>query len=104
MSRAENHKTAMDFLFQTRERREVKRDVARFSEYEARTELRNRGFSLRGDSPVLRDRLVRALLRDLEPHNDIVPWYPWDAEGGAADEDATDSQPPRDILKIEEAK
>ena len=104
MSRAENHKTAMDFLFQTRERRKVKRDVARLSEDEVRKELRDRVFSLRGDSAVLRDRIVRALLRDLEPDNDIAPWYPWDAEGGAADADATDSQPPRDILEIEGGK
>ena len=104
MSRAENHKTAMDFQFQTRERREVKRDVVRLSEDEVRKELRDRAFSLRGESAVLRDRLVRALLRDLEPDNDIVPWYAWDAEGGVADEDAMDSQLPRDILEIEGGK
>ena len=38
---------------------------------------------------------MRALLRDIEPDNDIVPWYPWDA---------TDSQPQREILEIEGGK
>ena len=97
MSRAENHKTAMDFLFQMRERREIKRDVARLSEDEVRKELSDRAFSLRDESAVLSELLVRALLRDIELDNDIVPWYPWDAAGGAAGENATDSQPPREI-------
>ena len=55
-----------------------------------RKELSDRAFSLRGESAVLRDRLVRALLRDIEPDNDIVPWYPWDATGGAVDERVTE--------------
>ena len=30
---------------------------------------------------ILRDRLLRASLRYLEPANQEIPWYPWDVEG-----------------------
>ena len=89
----------MDFLLQSRERRIIKRDVARLFIEEIREELEKRACSLQGDALDLRDRHFRALLRDLVPDNEMIPWYPWDDAEVSLDSRGNASTmppPPRD--------
>ena len=72
----ESEKSAMD----SRERREGKRIVRSLSIEAVCGELAMYNCSNVGSNAVLRDRLLRASLKCLEPANQEIPWYPWDAE------------------------
>ena len=72
------HRELMRTLFNSRERRERKRDICRLSLDEELGELEYRGCALDGPEISLRERLLRAVFREKEPDNRDIPWYPWE--------------------------
>ena len=74
----ERHRELMRTLLNSRERRKRKRDISRLSLNEVLGELGYRGCALDGSKISLRERLLRAVFRDIEPENRDIPWYPWD--------------------------
>ena len=61
-SEMDRHQATMRGLMRSRVRRE--------------TELNFNGCSCVGPEATLRERLLRAALRDKEPENTMIPWYP----------------------------
>ena len=74
----ERHRELMRTLLNSRERRERKHDISRLSLNEVLGELGYRGCALDGPEISLRERLLRAVFREIEPENHDIPWYPWD--------------------------
>ena len=53
--------------------------------------LESLGASTRGDENTLRDRLVRGLMINAQPDNDLVPQYPWDISVSSSIENMVDT-------------
>ena len=64
----------MRSLMSSRVRRESKRDISRLTLDEVLGELGYRECALDGPDATLRERLLRAVLREKEPENHDIPW------------------------------
>ena len=100
----EQHRETMRSLLNSRVRRESKRDVSRLTLDEVLGELGYRGCALDGPDAALRERLLRAVLREKEPENRDIPWYPWDDAAVMADEREPElgEDEPRDEIEVEQ--
>ena len=98
----ERHREVMRELLELRERRGTKYKVNRFSMEQILDGLECRGCALDGPEASLRERLLRAMLREKEPDNREIPCYSWD-NALVEDEDAPDLEYLRDLTQ-EEAK
>ena len=67
----------MRSLLSSRVRRESKCDVSCLALDEVLSDLGYGGCALDGQDVELRERLLRAVLREKEPENREIPWYPW---------------------------
>ena len=81
-----DHATVMAGLLQTRTGRRWNRVVSQLQPAELVAELQERRANCSGALASLRDRLLRAILREESPASD-VPWYHCDEEGAGALED-----------------
>ena len=87
-------------LLESHERRGTKYEINRFSLEQVLNGLECRGCALDGPEASLRERLLRAMLREKEPGNRGIPWYPWD-NALVEDEDAPEQEYSRDFAEEE---
>ena len=79
-------------------------DVSRLILDDVLGELGYRGCALDGPDAALRDRLLRAVLREKELENRDIPWYRWDDAVVIADErePELEEDEPRDEIEVEQ--
>ena len=76
----------------SRANRLIKFNVSQLRLDEVRAELQEKRLSRRGSGEVLRDRLIRALLREEQPGNRAIPWYVDDKEVRGSDQRTTERE------------
>ena len=75
------HMSLMADLLNDRENRSAKRSVSKLNIGELQAELEARSCSRVGSEAALRDRLLRAIMREDLCQIERVPWFEWDLEG-----------------------
>ena len=100
----EQHRETMRSLLNSRVRRESKLDVSRLTLDEVLGKLGYRGCALDGPDAALRERLLRAVLREKEAENRDILWYPRDDAAVMADEREPElgEDEPRDEIEVEQ--
>ena len=99
----ERHQSTMCELMRSRERREIKRNIAKLSVEEVYAELNFNNCSCVGPEATLRERLLRAWMRSAEPENTEIPWYPWDDAEDVAPQESDPEVEAREQIERERA-
>ena len=75
---SQQHDLRMQELLARRSIRKARRDISQMQIDDVRAELREKSCNPLGDEPIIRERLLRALLKESEKYAHLVPWYAFD--------------------------